>query len=58
MCLWCNESGKRFETKEDVQRHMVGLFSPEIQIICAAQVGKGHCKLLHDGETLIEYDDW
>jgi len=43
MCLWCNESGKKFETKEDVQRHMVG---------------KGHCKLLHDGETLIEYDEW
>ena len=19
---------------------------------------KGHCKLLHDGETLIEYDEW
>merc|ERR1711962_1500114 len=43
MCLWCNERGKKFETKEDVQRHMVS---------------KGHCKLLHDGETLIEYDDW
>jgi len=43
MCLWCNERGKRFETKEDVQRHMVS---------------KGHCKLRHDGETLIEFDDW
>merc|ERR1712112_613349 len=21
-------------------------------------VGKGRCKLLHDGETLIEYDEW
>ena len=43
LCLWCNERGKRFETREDVQRHMVS---------------KGHCKLLHDGETLIEYDQW
>ena len=33
-------------------------FSPTIEIICLVQVGKGHCKLLHDGETLIEYDDW
>jgi pre-60S factor REI1 len=43
MCLWCNEKGKRFETKDDVQRHMVS---------------KGHCKLLHEGEALLEYDEW
>ena len=43
MCLWCNEKGKRFTAVNDVQRHMLD---------------KGHCKLLHDGETLIEYDDW
>jgi len=43
MCLWCNEKGKRFTAVGDVQRHMVD---------------KGHCKMLHDGESLIEYDDW
>merc|ERR1712083_788205 len=21
-------------------------------------IDKGHCKMLHDGESLIEYDDW
>lgn len=43
MCLWCNEKGKRFTAVDDVQRHMLD---------------KGHCKLLHDGESLMEYDDW
>ena len=57
MCLWCNETGKRFETKEDVQRHMVS-FLPFIECKCFLKVDKGHCKLLHDGETLIEYDEW
>ena len=27
----------------DVQRHMVD---------------KGHCKMLHEAETLLEYDEW
>jgi len=43
MCLWCNEKGKSFATLLDVQKHMVD---------------KGHCKVLHDGEALIEYDEW
>jgi len=43
MCLWCNEKGKSFIALSDVQRHMLD---------------KGHCKLLHDGESLIEYDEW
>jgi len=43
MCLWCNEKGKSFTALSDVQRHMLD---------------KGHCKLLHDGESLIEYDEW
>jgi len=43
MCLWCNEKGKAFHSLDDVQRHMAD---------------KGHCKLLHEGEALIEYDDW
>jgi len=43
MCLWCNEKGKRFTAASDVQKHMLD---------------KGHCKLIHDGESLIEYDEW
>jgi len=43
MCLWCNDSGKSFSAAADVQRHMVD---------------KGHCKLLHTGESLVEYDQW
>lgn len=43
MCLWCNEKGKSFHGASDVQKHMLD---------------KGHCKLLHDGEALLEYDEW
>jgi len=43
MCLWCNEKGKRFLAVGDVQKHMVD---------------KGHCKMIHDGESLVEYDEW
>jgi len=43
MCLWCNERGKSFSSLVAVQRHMVD---------------SGHCKLLHEGEALIEYDEW
>ena len=35
--------------------HVDSLPFPHIHII---QVSKGHCKLRHDGETLIEFDDW
>ena len=34
MCLWCNDRGKRFETKEDVQRHMVRLFVFRLNVCC------------------------
>ena len=40
MCLWCN---KRFNSVQDVQRHMVD---------------KGHCKLRHDADSLLEYEEW
>ena len=43
MCLWCNEKGKRFSSVQDVQRHMRD---------------KGHCKIRHDAEALLEYDEW
>jgi hypothetical protein len=38
MCLWCSEKGKNFQTAAAVQKHMVD---------------KGHCRLRHEGETLI-----
>ncbi len=38
MCLWCNEKGKSFQTAAAVQKHMTD---------------KGHCRLRHEGETLI-----
>ena len=43
MCLWCDDRGKRFSSVQDVQRHMLD---------------KGHCKLLHEGDSLLEYDEW
>ena len=43
MCLWCDDKGKRFSSVQDVQRHMLD---------------KGHCKLLHEADSLLEYDEW
>lgn len=43
MCLWCNDRGKTFLTKEAAQQHMID---------------KGHCKMLHEGEALLEYSDY
>jgi len=43
MCIWCSEKGKNFATKEDVWRHMDN---------------KGHTRLQHEGEALLEYDEW
>jgi len=43
MCLWCCEKGKAFKTVESVQKHMID---------------KGHCKLRHEGHTLIEYGEY
>ena len=43
MCLWCDDKGKRFSSVQDVQRHMQD---------------KGHCKLLHEADSLLEYDEW
>lgn len=43
MCLWCNERGRSFLTKEAAQQHMID---------------KGHCKMLHEAETLLEYSDY
>ncbi|XP_032685847.1 zinc finger protein 622 [Odontomachus brunneus] len=43
MCIWCNESGKAFQNVHAARAHMLD---------------KGHCKMLHEGETLLEYSDF
>eukprot|EP00096_Caligus_rogercresseyi_P012549 TRINITY_DN5298_c0_g1_i1.p1 TRINITY_DN5298_c0_g1~~TRINITY_DN5298_c0_g1_i1.p1 ORF type:complete len:358 (+),score=94.54 TRINITY_DN5298_c0_g1_i1:40-1113(+) len=43
MCLWCNESGKAFRDRDSVQKHMLD---------------KGHCKILNEGDALIEFEDF
>jgi len=43
MCLWCNEKGKQYLSVDAVQKHMLD---------------KGHCKMLHEGDRLVEYDDF
>ncbi|XP_052813035.1 cytoplasmic 60S subunit biogenesis factor ZNF622-like isoform X2 [Mya arenaria] len=43
MCLWCNEKGKAFRSVDAAQKHMVD---------------KGHCKLLHEGDVVLEYADF
>ncbi|KAF7389905.1 hypothetical protein HZH68_011762 [Vespula germanica] len=39
-CIWCNDSGKAFQSVESVKAHMID---------------KGHCKMLHEGDALVEY---
>ncbi|CAB0013950.1 unnamed protein product [Nesidiocoris tenuis] len=41
MCLWCNFSGREFQSLEAAQKHMRD---------------KGHCKMLHEGAALAEYE--
>lgn len=41
MCLWCNTSGRGFYSMEAAQGHMRD---------------KGHCKILHEGSTLAEFE--
>lgn len=43
MCLWCNDKGRAFHSMESAQQHMVD---------------KGHCMMLHEGETLAEYSSY
>ncbi|KAI0226675.1 C2H2-type domain-containing protein [Lamellibrachia satsuma] len=43
VCVWCNERGRSFQTTKAVQRHMID---------------KGHCKMLHEGDALLEYSDF
>lgn len=43
LCMWCGHLGRRFPTTESVQKHMID---------------KGHCKMFHEGEVLLEYSDF
>ncbi|KAJ8869478.1 hypothetical protein PR048_028469 [Dryococelus australis] len=43
MCLWCNNKGRSFHSADAAKQHMID---------------KGHCKMLHEGEALIEYADF
>lgn len=43
VCLWCNERGRAFQSLDAVQKHMRD---------------KGHCKMLHEGEAMLEYSDF
>ncbi|XP_015118689.1 zinc finger protein 622 [Diachasma alloeum] len=43
MCLWCNDKGKAFHSADAARAHMLD---------------KGHCKMLHEGEALVEYSDF
>lgn len=43
VCLWCNERGRSFYSREAVQGHMTD---------------KSHCKLLTDGDAALEFADF
>ncbi|KAK9512505.1 hypothetical protein O3M35_000913 [Rhynocoris fuscipes] len=43
LCLWCNWKGREFHSMEAAQAHMKD---------------KGHCKILHEGETLAEFESY
>lgn len=43
MCLWCGHQGRQFPSAEAVQKHMLD---------------KGHCRMYHEGEVLLEYSDF
>ncbi|KAF3698616.1 Zinc finger protein 622 Zinc finger-like protein 9 [Channa argus] len=43
VCLWCNEKGRSFYSKEAVQSHMTD---------------KSHCKLFTDGDAALEFADF
>ncbi|XP_076310003.1 cytoplasmic 60S subunit biogenesis factor ZNF622 [Tachypleus tridentatus] len=42
-CLWCCDKGKTFNSARAAQQHMLD---------------KGHCKMLHEGITLMEYSEF
>nr|CAG4637013.1 EOG090X06E3 [Ceriodaphnia reticulata]SVE72941.1 EOG090X06E3 [Ceriodaphnia reticulata] len=43
ICMWCGHLGRQFPSTVAVQKHMLD---------------KGHCKMFHEGEVLVEYADF
>ncbi|XP_033332382.2 cytoplasmic 60S subunit biogenesis factor ZNF622 [Megalopta genalis] len=43
MCIWCNDTGKSFQSTDAARAHMVD---------------KGHCRMLHEGDALAEYSEF
>jgi len=43
MCLWCNERSRVYTELRGVQQHMTD---------------KGHCKIFHEGDAVLEYADF
>lgn len=43
LCMWCGHLGRQFPSADAVQKHMLD---------------KGHCKMFHEGEVLLEYSDF
>lgn len=43
MCVWCNDSGRTFQSVDAARAHMID---------------KGHCKMLHEGDALVEYAEF
>ena len=43
MCLWCGDKSRVFTELKSVQQHMID---------------KGHCKLFHEGDAVLEYADF
>ncbi|XP_017889303.1 zinc finger protein 622 [Ceratina calcarata] len=43
MCIWCNHSGRCFQSADAARAHMMD---------------KGHCKMLHEGDALAEYAEF
>lgn len=42
-CIWCNDSGRKMRSAQAVKMHMVD---------------KGHCKMLFEGDTMLEYSSF
>ncbi|XP_029039208.1 zinc finger protein 622-like [Osmia bicornis bicornis] len=43
MCIWCNDTGRNFQSAVAARAHMID---------------KGHCKMLHEGDALVEYAEF
>lgn len=43
ICMWCGHLGRQFPSTDAVKKHMLD---------------KGHCKMFHEGEVLLEYSSF